>query len=57
MDYNGLYKDLETMSKEASHRAAMWLEFNGDGAVKKLRFAAECEQFRSELFLRGVGSY
>lgn len=55
MDYQGLYEDLEVMSKEASHRAAMWLEFDGDEAVKKLRFAAECERFRSELFFRGYG--
>lgn len=55
MDYDGVYQDLEWMAKEAAHRAVMWLEFNGDEAVKKLRFAAECERFRSELFLRGYG--
>jgi hypothetical protein len=55
MDYEGIYSDLEAMAKEAAHRAAMWLDLDEDGALKKLRFAADCEQFRKELFFRGCG--
>lgn len=57
MDYDGLYKDLGLMSKEASSRAAMWFELDEAEAIKKLRFAADCERFRGELFLRGYGGY
>ena len=55
MDYDGLYKDLLAMSKEASHRAAMWFQYDQVEAMKKLQFAAECERFASELFVRGYG--
>lgn len=57
MDYDGLYKDLTAMSQEASHRAAMCMEFDVDHAMILLGFAAECEGFASNLFIRGWGGY
>lgn len=57
MDYDGLYRDLTEMSKEASHRAAMWFQYSEAEVMEKLRFAAECERFANEIFLHGHGGH
>lgn len=57
MDYDNIYRDLEKMAQEASHRAAMWFEYDQGHAMRLLEFAAECESFRSGIFIRGYGGY
>lgn len=59
MDYEGLYQDLIDMSVKAAINAARVLpsEWGGrdEWALKRLRFARECDDFRHDLFIRGFG--
>lgn len=57
MDYDGLYRDLGRMSNEAARHAMRSVINDEANALKELRFAAECERLRDELFARGYGGY
>lgn len=56
MDYEGLYKDLSRMCRQADLRAS-WARIANDDTVviRILEFENECWMFRNELFLRGYG--
>lgn len=56
MDYEGLYKDLSRMCRQADLKANWARKADDDAAVIRiLKFESECWMFRNELFLRGYG--